>query len=285
MDQSQLEQCKTTFFCAPCIGKTWSDKVFLHSNTISGRSRSYFDIEQLPDGEIGASWLDIKLSNETNGRSAKFARTFLDNVSETRSLDSSACQCCRIDVNSDLSGRINVAYRGFAKGKMGQSLRDMLLAVSGDNGKSFSRPTRISPDGWAIDGCPHTGPSLCSNKSGLYSFWYTKGNGTGIYYNFNQPSNSAFSERQQISNSGRHPQLSANESKFVMVWEENVGETEKKFTNIYYQVNEDNQFKRESLTPKNSNAFVPVVTQTQDGFLPAYLMESEKSVGMYVAKL
>jgi hypothetical protein len=39
-------------------GKTWTKETFLHSDTISGRSRSYFDIERLPDGEIGASWLD-----------------------------------------------------------------------------------------------------------------------------------------------------------------------------------------------------------------------------------
>lgn len=29
---------------------------------------------------------------------------------------------------------------------------------------------------------PHTGPSLCSNKAGLISLWYTEGSGTGIYY-------------------------------------------------------------------------------------------------------
>jgi hypothetical protein len=70
-----------------------------------------------------------------------------------------------------------------------------------------------------------------------------------------------------------------------MVWEENVDETKKKFTNIFYQVNDNDKVKRESLTPKDSNAFVPVITQTNDGFLVAFLMENENGVGMYIARL
>lgn len=267
-------------------GKSWSDELFLHSDTTSGRSRSYFDIEQLPDGEVGASWLDIKLNNETGGRSVRFAKTTKDTGFGREILvDSSACQCCRIDVYADLAGRIHVAYRGLAKGKMGQSVRDMMLATSSDNGISFSSPTSISKDDWAIDGCPHTGPSLCSNKGGLYSFWYTEGNGTGIFYNFKRAGDGTFNTRQLISNAGRHPQISAVEDRFMMVWEENIGEGEKKFTNIYYQMNDGDQNRRESLTPSDSNAFVPVITQTENGFLVAFLMETKEGVGMYIARL
>ena len=76
-------------------GATWTPEKFVHCDTIAGRSRSYFDIERLPDGEIGASWLDIKLNVETGGRSVRFARTdgSLDFKNELL-IDSSACQCC-----------------------------------------------------------------------------------------------------------------------------------------------------------------------------------------------
>lgn len=264
-------------------GKTWSPEKFLHSDTIAGRSRSYFDIERLPDGEIGASWLDIKLDKETGGRSVRFAKTegSIEFGNEIL-VDSSACQCCRIDVYSDMTGNVNVAYRGLMKGKMGQPIRDMMMATSGDNGKTFTHPTRISPDNWVIDGCPHTGPSLCSSKGGLYSLWYTEGNGTGIYYSFKQNGENEFKERGLVSNFGRHPQLGANETRFIMVWEEISDE---KFTNVFYQVSNDTEVIKDCLTPRTVNAFSPVVTPTSDGFLVAYLMETRDGVEMYITKI
>lgn len=263
-------------------GNTWQDEQFLHSDTIAGRSRSYFDIEQLADGEIGASWLDIKLNVETGGRSVRFAKTnSLNAFTNEILIDSSACQCCRLDVYSDIAGRVNVAYRGLMKGNMGQSVRDMMIVTSDNNGESFTTPTKISNDNWMIDGCPHTGPSLCSSKAGLFSFWYTEGNGTGIYYSFKQNGEDQFGKRELISNDGRHPQLSANETKSIMVWEENVGQTEQKFTNVYYQIAGETNSKRACLTPEKSNAFSPVVTQVDNGFLVAFLMEAKAGTGIY----
>jgi hypothetical protein len=266
-------------------GKSWTRETFLHSDTVAGRSRSYFDIERLSDGEVGASWLDINLDNDTGGRSVRFAKTQNDKGFTNEILvDSSACQCCRIDVYSDIAGQINIAYRGMMKGKMGKLVRDMMIATSNNNGKSFTAPLRISQDNWAIDGCPHTGPSLCSNKSGLYSIWYTEGNGTGIYYSFKDNKDIAFPERQLISNTGHHPQMSANTSRFAMVWEENSN-NEKHETKIFYQVNEGKKIIKAALNPDDSNAFLPVITQTRDGFLIAFLMETEGAVGMYTTKL
>jgi hypothetical protein len=266
-------------------GKSWSKETFLHSDTIAGRSRSYFDIEQLPDGEIGASWLDIKLNNETGGRSVRFARTSSANdFGDEILIDSSACQCCRIDVYSDLTGRVNIAYRGLMKNRMGKDIRDMMITTSNDNGKNFTTPTRISQDDWVIDGCPHTGPSLCSSKESLYSMWFTEGNGTGIYYNFRQHTDTTFSQRQLVSNSGRHPQLSVNNDRFIMVWEENNKEDHKR-TAIRYQLSDGETVTKDYLTPEIINAFSPVVMQTGDGFLVAFLMETEDRVSMFVTKL
>jgi hypothetical protein len=169
------------------------------------------------------------------------------------------------------------------KGMMGQPIRDMMIATSADNGRSFTSPTRISQDNWMIDGCPHTGPSLCSSKSGLYSLWYTEGNGTGIYYSFRQNGDSEFGNRELISHLGHHPQLSVNDTRSIMAWEENSDERGKIFTTICYQVGYEASVKKGCLTPKNMNAFSPVVTQTVDGFVIAFLMETEGGVGMFTA--
>lgn len=267
-------------------GEHWSKEALLHSDTIAGRSRSYFDIERLPDGEIGASWLDIKLNNQTGGRSVRFAKTQrMKGFTNEILIDSSACQCCRIDLYADVSGHVQVAYRGLIKGAMGRSIRDMMLATSLDNGRTFSPSMCISHDNWAIDGCPHTGPSLCSSKTALYSAWYTEGNGTGVYYSFKQPDDSVFAPRQLVSSDGRHPQLSTRGSGAVMVWEEDLDQASKKLTRLCYQMNEGPATKKEYLTPVNGNAFVPVVAQTKNGAIIAFLMETEKGTGMFFSTL
>jgi hypothetical protein len=267
-------------------GRSWEPELFLHSDTIAGRSRSYFDLERLPDGAIGASWLDIKLNNETGGRSVRFAKTDgSQRFGNEILVDSSACQCCRIDVYSDMTGRINVAYRGLTKGVMGQSVRDMMIATSSDNGLSFGTPARISQDNWVIDGCPHTGPSLCSSKGGLYSMWYTEGSGTGLYYSFRQSGNNAFNKRELVSNAGHHPQSSADDTRFVMVWEETLDGSDKKITSIVCQVSRDNDVARKNITKGDSNAYAPVVTPTRDGFLVAFLEEHGNGVRMCTVRL
>jgi hypothetical protein len=239
----------------------------------------------LPDGEIGAAWLDVTLDDETGGRSVKFAKTDAHGFVHETLVDSSACQCCRVDVYSDITGKINVAYRGMAKGPMGQTVRDMMIATSRDNGRTFTGPHPISNDNWTIDGCPHTGPSLCCTKVGLFSVWYTEGNGTGIYCSFRQDNKSDFGERQLISNFGHHPQGSATDARFVMVWEENVVKGEKTFTNVLYQVSDGSEINKGRLTPADQNAFVPVVTQARNGFVVAFLMETSGGGGVYTTRI
>jgi hypothetical protein len=267
-------------------GKTWSAEQFLHSDTIPGRSRSYFDIETLPDGEIGASWLDIKLDHSTGGRSVRFAKTNSDNEFTHEILvDSSVCQCCRTEVYADANGKVNIAYRGLKKGTMGQSIRDMMIATSVNNGIVFTSPIRISADNWNIDGCPHTGPALCSSKGTLQAFWYTEGSGAGIYYAHRENGDSDFASRQLLSSVGRHPQACSNDNAVAIVWEENIGEEGKPVTRIRYRINNGQHVTKAILSPASCNAFLPVITQTKRGFVVAFIMERNGETGTYVKHL
>lgn len=268
-------------------GQSWTQEAFLHSDTVAGKSRSYFDIERLPDGEIGASWLDIAMIAETGGRSVRFARTFPSRGFQGEILiDSSACQCCRIDVYTDERENIFVAYRGLMKGQLGKQIRDMMIATSSDHGKTFSTPLTISADNWNIDGCPHTGPSLCSNKAGLISLWYTEGSGTGIYYAKKVENDSNFYQRQLVTRDGRHPQLCANENRIAMLWEENTGNAGKLKTEIHYRIVTDGvDIEDRMLSPKGVNAFLPVVAKTREGFVAAYLLERNNHVGVFLSRL
>lgn len=268
-------------------GKSWSREAYMHGDTIPGKSRSYFDIETLANGEVGAAWLDIKLNNEPGGRSLRFAKTNETNAFANEILvDSSACQCCRVDVYTDVTRNVHVAYRGLKSGKMGQTIRDMMIATSTDQGNRFTAPLTISVDNWNIDGCPHTGPSLCSNNTGLITLWYTEGSGNGIYYTHRTGAEEEFRPRELVSNAGRHPQVSANGDKIAMLWEENVNINDKPLTNIHYRIiNDGTDLEKKILTPKDVNAFLPVVTPVNDGFLVAYLMEIDGDVGIYVKRL
>ena len=268
-------------------GASWTKESFLHSDTVAGKSRSYFDIERLPDGEIGAAWLDIKMNDDAGGRSVRFARTTpLNGFSNEVLIDSSACQCCRIDVYTDKTENVFVAYRGLAKGPMGKQIRDMMIATSVDYGTTFSAPVTISADNWNIDGCPHTGPSVCGNKAGLISLWYTEGSGTGIYYAARSKNDPTFSTRRLVSSNGHHPQLTANEDRIAMLWEENIDYNGKPNTEIHYRiVKEGVDRENKALTSREANAFLPVVAPTNSGFLVAYLMEQNGGVGVFLTIL
>jgi hypothetical protein len=162
----------------------------------------------------------------------------------------------------------------------------MMVATSMDEGNTFTSPLTISADNWNIDGCPHTGPSLCSNKAGLVTLWYTEGNGNGIYYAHKSNAQEEFLPRQLVSTTGRHPQVSSNNDRIAMLWEENSDYRGKPITTVNYRVIKDGyDVEKNILTPKDVNAFLPVVTQTKQGFLVAYLMGSGSKVGVYFTKL
>lgn len=268
-------------------GRSWSSQRFIHRDTTAGRSRSYFDIATLPDGQVGASWLDIKLDAETGGRSVRFAKTDAeDSFTQEVLIDSSACQCCRTDIYTDTGRNVYVAYRGLRKGVMGKAIRDMMCSTSADEGKNFSSPITISVDNWNIDGCPHTGPSLCTSKAGLMSLWYTEGSGNGVYYTHKPIDSSEFLPRQLVSATGSHPQVCSNGDKIAMLWEEPVVENGKVVTKINYQLlNRGVPVQRDIISTSGANAFLPVVTQTNEGFLVAYLTEVDNRVNVYLARL
>lgn len=265
-------------------GKSWTREAFVHTDTAAGTSRSFFDLVRLPDGEIGASWLDIKLDEETGGRSVVFARTNGANVfSQAVVVDSSACQCCRTDLYCGVDGHIYLAYRGLRKGKMGGQIRDMLIATSLDGGKSFSRPIEISTDNWDIAGCPHTGPSLSSNAAGLFASWYTEGNGRGVYYARKSAEDDSFGKREALSAAGRRPQISANDNRVAVLWEETANDHGD--SRLYYRLVEPGgNIQRGVLTPGEANAFYPAVTPAGRNFVVAFLMDDGDRTGAYVRK-
>jgi hypothetical protein len=203
-------------------GKSWSDAAFLHSDTLPDYGRGYFDLATLPDGEVGACWLDGRLAEADTGSALFFARTVKGEGFEAdQQIGESTCECCRTDIFTDQNGRIHMAYRDitFPAGQMGEQVRDISYSYSDDLGKTFTKAKKISADNWVIEGCPHTGPSLAADEQGLHAVWFTAGGGTGVYYTHSANYGDAFSPREAINPEARNPQLiDFSEGELVMVW-------------------------------------------------------------------
>lgn len=205
-------------------GKTWSAERYLHSDTSHTYGRGYFDLARMKNGEVAAIWLDGRYGKADTGSALFFAGTTKGNGFENeKCIDRHTCECCRTDLLASADGNLHIAYRSimYPTKLLGKQVRDMVYTSSKDNGLTFEKITDISNDNWAIEGCPHTGPSLASAGSDIYALWFTAGNSPGVYLNKRSNPNTRFSPRELQSATGRHPQLtSLEDGRLAMVWEE-----------------------------------------------------------------
>jgi hypothetical protein len=148
-----------------------------------------------------------------------------------------------------------------------------MFVTSGDNGNTFSSSKRISADNWVIDGCPHTGPSLTSNRLGTHALWYTEGTSSGIFYSYAENPSSDFVTRESISSMGKHPQIAAHSDNVALLWEENVTNGSESHSRIRYQVRGGAGMRSDYVTLANTDSYFPVITTAGTGFITAYLMK------------
>ncbi|MER2996726.1 hypothetical protein [Pontibacter populi] len=264
-------------------GKNWTEAKQLAEDTINSIDERYFDMEVLPNGEVGAIWLDSRKNTDREGSSLYFASTSGRNgFAGEKVIDTQLCQCCRTDLYLDEKQELHVAYRGI----LNDSIRDMMHLVSVDGGKTFVKPERISADNWVIDGCPHTGPAMISNKFGMHYAWFTMGGGSGVYYS-QKESGKAFTPRETISNApaARHPQLATfGNGKLAVVWDERGNDSSKSNNYIGLQIRSDNgaHLKTIQLTEANGSAVYPVIATIDDkDLLVAYTIKQEKYNGVW----
>lgn len=202
-------------------GKTWTEKIPLVKDT-SAYDQRYFDMELLPNGEAMVLWLDNRGKKEKEGSDLYFASTNgKDGFQNEKRISESCCQCCRTDLFIDDKGNVHASYRDI----INDSIRDMVQMVSADGGKTFSPPVRISADNWVINGCPHTGPTVTQNKTGMHFAWYTMGGGEGVFYCNSKDLGKTFSKRNSVSSdpSAKHPQITTlSNGNIVIVWDQRI---------------------------------------------------------------
>lgn len=204
------------------FGKTWSDPAFLHSDTLHHYGRGFFDLARMADGEIAAVWLDGRLGRTEKGSALYFNRTAAGKgFGIDRLVDKNTCECCRTELLADQEGALHVSYRKilYPAEKLGKPVRDMVYTMSGDNGSTFSAPELISRDGWVLDGCPHTGPSVAMAGGRPSAIWFTAGGEPGLY--FSEIGSGRPDGRILLTRTGRHPQVvSLGNGRLAAAWEE-----------------------------------------------------------------
>lgn len=247
-------------------GKTWSSPRNVHSDSTPGKSHSFFDVTRLKNGEIGCIWLDTSIVG--SGRPVLFAQTdSLHRFTAETIVDSFACQCCRLALYAGKSGAIHAMYRDI----INDSIRDISVSTSTDNGNTFSQPICFSGDNWNIDGCPHNGPDVVSDKKNIYATWFTGAKETGVYY-AELSHTGELKRKTKISAAGVYIQLALGNDKKLLVFNER---DENHLSSIAAVVLPEET--RVTLTTTPSDATLPVVQPIPAGnsFLVAWIQEKK----------
>ena len=261
-------------------GKTWTAASRLVKDP-KGFDQRYSDISLMKGGEVAIIWLDNRETNDQEGSAVYAAITDGKNGFATEVMVSEqACPCCRTSLFIDNNDNIHALYRGI----INDSIRDMVHVVSNDGGKTVSTPERIFKDNWVLRGCPHTGPSMTENSTGLHFTWYTGGANKGSFYIRSENNGKSFEGRDSISNRGMHPQIAALPGdKLAIAWDEPAKRKDSFNKRIGIQVRNQHGISEITSYITNEGGFAtyPVVKAVNDiELIVAYTVKKE--YGEYV---
>jgi hypothetical protein len=215
-------------------------------------NRGWESIAATGDGAIVAMWLDHRASatgaggvsmnhaehqhgaageNKKDGvaraQLSKLFFTRLDARDSSRALTGGVCYCCKTSIATDAAGGVYAAWRHVYEG----NIRDIAFSKSGDGGRTFTTPVRVSDDKWVLDGCPENGPALAvDERKRIHVVWPTLLPGEsstseptlGMFYASSQDG-VHFTPRQRLPTEGspRHAQIAMTaQGEIVAVWDE-----------------------------------------------------------------
>lgn len=268
-------------------GKSWSVPSSIFPDDNKDKSRGYFDVKRLPDGEVGIIWLEGKATDDTisRGSSVNFSTTQAGKeFKKPIRISRNACQCCKTKLFIGSKNTIHVVYREiFADGS-----RDMAHAYSTDTGKKFSKPVNISPDKWYIQGCPHVGPDMTEVKGVLYFSWFTMGGKGGIYGTHSKDGGKKFEKRYELVNTeaGSWPQMAGLKNNGrILAWEESFEKEGKYLQKIGVKIFDSTQELESFYLDLSENARRPVVFSCHHSFLLSFTKSEGDIDGVYIAEI
>src|SRR5690606_7915357 len=90
------------------------------------------------------------------------------------------CPCCRTGLARGPDGTLYASWRRIYPG----NIRDVVVAASHDGGLTWDESVRPQADDWVFPGCPHAGPSLRVDPTGVVhiAWWTGKAGAAGVWY-------------------------------------------------------------------------------------------------------
>lgn len=149
-------------------GQTWKGPVTVNSVPASAREGLHHTTAA-PDGTIYSVWLDLRARKTQvyGAASADGGETWKDEKLVYESPDGSVCQCCQPQAAYDARGVLRVMWRNNLNGA-----RDMYLASSKDNGKTFGAAVKLGRGTWPLNACPMDGGGLAGDgQGGVTTVW------------------------------------------------------------------------------------------------------------------
>lgn len=165
-------------------GAHWASPRTVQADSAHGGSTDDHALYVAPDGTIYVTWLAISgdSSHTYFTRSTDRGQSW----SAPAAVDLGAsCPCCRTALASGPDGAIYVAWRKRYAGAPGQmEVRDIAVARSMDQGRTWGAPARVHADDWHVNYCPNAGPSIKVDAQGtVHVAWWTGKEGqAGVQY-------------------------------------------------------------------------------------------------------
>ena len=135
-------------------------------------SHSFDGLALAADGTVVLTWID---GHEGRKDPATWVARVVEQgtrVEGIRKVGDDTCVCCRVDAATGAGNTVALTWRRVFPG----DIRDMVLAVSRDGGRTFGDAKLVSADHWKINACPHRGGAVGLDAKGrVYMSWYTEG--------------------------------------------------------------------------------------------------------------
>ena len=157
-------------------------------------------IETMPDGNLLLAWIDRRIDGP---KPRQLYLMKIDSrgqaLTKNYQVGQGLCECCKLGINFADGGKtVYMVDREVDADK----IRNHVLRKSLDGGATFGAPVEISNDGWQVPSCPHSGPSIGTDRRGhLHVSWFTQGRSepeAGIYYSVSTDGGKSFAPRTLI---------------------------------------------------------------------------------------
>lgn len=214
----------------------------------------FIDVAADPQGSFHLIWLD----NRSGKQGLRYARS--DDAGEhwatNTTIDPETCECCWNVIKAAKDSKVFALYRDIDP-------RDMALAISLDNGKTWRRESTIIPFDWHINACPEVGGGLVFGNTVLHAVvWAGKEDVAGLYAVASFDGGTHWSKPHQLGDrEARHADIAANGDTIAVAWDALTKGIFTAISNNGWQT-----WTTSKLVEARSNASHPRILTTTTGF-------------------